>query len=204
MTSLPLTAPADDPGTAAPAIVGVRTLYEGWGRFLIARLRLADGQVIDREIEDHGRAVAILPYDPERRVALLVRQLRPPALLAGGHVHTLEVPAGRLDSDDPEACVRREAFEEVGLKLRTIERVAEAWAMPAVSTETIHLFLAAYSPGDRVGPGGGLAEEQEQIAVETVPLARLAAMVDAGDLVDMKTLVLAFALRHRHPELFTA
>ena len=114
----------------------------GWGRFIIARLRLPDGEEIDREIEDHGRAVAILPApDPERRLPCWSASCGPLRFSRADTWTTLEVPAGRLDSDDPEACARREAFEEVGLKVRNIERVAEAWAMPAVSTRTKSISL---------------------------------------------------------------
>ncbi len=63
--------------------------------------------------------------------------------------------------------------------------------MPAVSTERIHLFLAPYSASDRTGPGGGLAHEGEDIAVEVLPLDALARMVDEGALPDMKTVLLA-------------
>ncbi len=193
---------ADGVPIDAPRVIGLRTLHEGWGRFLIARLLLPDGQEIDREIEDHGVAVAVLPYDPVRRIALLVRQLRAPALFAAGRTDMLEAPAGCLDSANPEACAIREAFEEVGVRLDRLEPVATAWAMPSVSTERIHLFLAPFAAADRLGPGGGLIEEQERITVETLPLARLASMADAGELIDMKTLVLLLSLRHRRPDLF--
>ena len=68
-----------------------------------------------REIEDHGRATAVLPYDPTRRVALLVEQFRTPAFYAAGVTSVLEVPAGLLDESEPEEGARREAFEETGI-----------------------------------------------------------------------------------------
>jgi nudix-type nucleoside diphosphatase (YffH/AdpP family) len=179
-----------------------RTVHEGWGRFLIAKLRLPDGTEIDREIEDHGSAVAVLPYDPERRIVLLVKQMRTPAFFAEGAEAVLEAPAGRLDSDDPEACARREAFEEVGLRLNKLEPVAVAWGMPAVSTERLHMFLAAFTAVDEIALGGGLAEEQEHIVVERRTLPELGRMIDTGELADLKTLALALTLRLRRPELF--
>jgi len=63
-------------------IVETKTVYQGWAKYLIADIRLADGQHIKREIEHHGDAIAVLPYDPARKVAILVRQLRAPVLLA--------------------------------------------------------------------------------------------------------------------------
>ena len=185
-------------------MLSFRTVHEGWGRFGVARLRLADGTEIEREVEDHGDAVAVLPFDPERREALLVRQLRVPALVAAGLFTTVEAPAGRLEGSDPAACAAREAMEECGVVLGRLELVTTAWAMPAVSTERIHLFLAPYRAADRVAPGGGLADEGERIVVETVSLDELACRADGGTLTDMKTMMLVLALRHRRPDLFTA
>lgn len=146
--------------------------------------------------------MAVLPHDPERRVALLVRQLRPPALLAAGLTTMLEALAGRLEEADPAACAAHEASEECGVVLVDLESVEGSWAMPAVSTERIHLFIAPYRTSDRAGPGGGLTHEGEDIAVEVLPLEALAAMGDEGSLCDIKTALIIYALRHRRPDLF--
>lgn len=67
-----------------PTIIETRTLFSGWTRLLSARIRLAHGDIAVREIEDHGRAVAALPYDEARGTLLLVKLLRAPVLFAGG------------------------------------------------------------------------------------------------------------------------
>lgn len=186
----------------APIIRSTRILHDGWSRFLVAEVTMPDGSRLAREIEDHGRAVAVLPYDPVRRVALLVEQFRPPAFYAAGAISILEVPAGLLDESEPEEGARREAYEETGVKLGTLERIATGWSMPGVSTEQVDLFLAAYDATDRSGPGGGVASEHETIVVSEVTLADLSARSDRGEITDMKTLLLVFALRLRHPDLF--
>lgn len=183
-------------------VLEIETIHDGWTKFRIAKIKLADGQVIAREVEDHGRAVAVLPYDPSRRVVMLVKQLRAPMLVAVGLQESLEAPAGILDSEDPVECAKREAMEECGLRLGQLVPVVQAWSMPGVSTETMDLFLAPYSVTDRVSSGGGLAEEHEQITVIEMSCAELATSIDAGRLVDMKTLVLALSLRLRSPDLF--
>jgi nudix-type nucleoside diphosphatase (YffH/AdpP family) len=183
-------------------ITGLKLAYEGWSKIFKATVKLPDGRTMDREMEDHGAAVAVLPYDPERRVAILVRQFRAPVLHAGGMPDLLEAPAGMLDEDDPEACARREAKEEVGLELRSLENFGAAWSCPGISTERMHLFLAPYGPSDRVSEGGGLAEEHEDIEVVEMPLAGLWSMVERGEIMDLKTLVLVQALKIRHPDLW--
>ncbi len=184
------------------ALSGIRVVHQGWGRFLLAELRLPDGRLQPYEVEDHGDAVALLPYDPVRRVAMLVRQTRPPLLARGAPAALLEAPAGRLDEADPWDCARREALEEAGLRLGPLELVAQGWTMPAISTERIHLFLAPFSETDQIAAGGGLAGEGEFIEACAMPLAELAAMSDRNELTDVKTLLLVLALRLRHPALF--
>jgi hypothetical protein len=76
--------------------------------------------------------------------------------------------------------------------------------MPGISTEQMDLFLAPYGTDDRSGPGGGLDAEHENITVHEMPLATLAIMSDTGAITDIKTLLLVYALRLRHPELFAA
>jgi nudix-type nucleoside diphosphatase (YffH/AdpP family) len=188
--------------TTTPAITKVEVTHDRWTTMKVATVRLADGQVVERDVEDHGDAVAVLPYDPERRTAIVVRQFRaPPALVEAG-LELLEAPAGRLDGDDPEAAARRETMEETGLRLGVLEPVVVAWTMPGVSTERAHLFLAPYGAADRVEAGGGLAEEHESITVLEMELHELARLADAGRLPELKLLVLLQALRLRRPELF--
>lgn len=185
-----------------PAVLDSKVVHDGWSTFSIARMRLPNGAVVNREIEDHGRAVCVLPYDPDRRVAVLVRQFRPAPFVAGGVLSLEEAPAGLLDEDDPQDCARREAMEECGLRLTELEHVVSGWPMPGLSTEYMDFYLAPYRAEDRVGAGGGVSDEHEDITVLETPLAELAARVAKGEITDVKTLVLILSLQARRPELF--
>ena len=143
-----------------------------------------------REVLEHGRAVSVLAYDPERRTALLVRKFRAPVFLAGGETLLFEAIAGMIDGGDAAETARREAKEEAGLQLGDLEPVGDMWASPGVMTERIALFLAPYRLRDRVSAGGGLAEEHEDIEVVEMPLRDLTELTDQGKLADMKTLAL--------------
>jgi nudix-type nucleoside diphosphatase (YffH/AdpP family) len=180
----------------------IKTLHGGWTRFLIATIRLPQGGIVEREIEDHGAAVTVLPYNPARRTAILVRQFRAPALLAAGEEETLEAIAGKIEGSDAVACVRREALEEAGLRLDGLEPLFAGWTMPGISTERMHFFLSTYDETSRIGAGGGLASEHEFTTVVELALRELAAMADGGRLTDVKTLLLLQTLRLRHPHLF--
>src|SRR3974390_259698 len=107
-----------------------------------------------------------------------------------------------VDDGDAEATARREALEEAGLQLGPLEALATVWPSPGMMTERVALFLAPYSAADRVGAGGGLKEEHEEIEVIEIPLREIAALADQGTLADMKTFALVQSLRLRRPDLF--
>jgi nudix-type nucleoside diphosphatase (YffH/AdpP family) len=184
-------------------IVERRLIYSGWGRFLELDVELSDGRTVMRQLEDHGEAAAILPYDARRRVALVCRQPRCGPLYSGFDSYLVEAAAGVIEPGEAaDATVVREALEELGVELGEVEPVVAAWSMPAVSCERIHLFLAPYGEADRVAAGGGIEAEGEQIEVLELPLKALLEEADGGRLPDIKTLALVWALARRRPELF--
>jgi len=183
-------------------ITEITTLYEGWRKLLKLTVQMPDGRTMVREVLNSQDAAAVLPYDPERRKVILVRQFRAPVMHVEGHHDFLEAVAGLLDGGAPEECARREAMEEAGLRLGVLEPVGSAWSAPGATTERLNLYLAPYTAADRIGEGGGLAEEHEEIEVLEIDIGELAEMLDRNAIADLKTLVLAQALRMRHPELF--
>ncbi len=184
-------------------ILAVVTVQDGWARFMTAQVRLDDGTTVSRQLEAHGKAVAVLPYDAKRHTAVLVELFRTPVLFSGAGETLIECIAGIVEEGEAaQTSARREALEEAGLKLDALEPVATLWTSPGISTETIALFLAPYAQPDRVGPGGGAAGEHENITVLEQPLGELWRMFERGVIADMKTAMLLQALRLRRPELF--
>ena len=183
-------------------IVDSKRVREGYANITVLTLADDQGEEHQREVVSFGEAVCVLPFDPARRVCLVVRLPRAPLLWAGVEVELVEAPAGMIDPGEaPEATGRREAFEEAGVVLGALEPVATCWTSPGVIAERVHLFLAPYGMADRKGAGGGLAHEHEGITVEELPLDELWRLADEGGLQDMKTLTLALWLRIRRPDL---
>ena len=52
-------------------LIGRKIIYSGWGRFWKLDVALGDGRPAERQLEDHGEAASVLPYDAARRTALL-------------------------------------------------------------------------------------------------------------------------------------
>jgi nudix-type nucleoside diphosphatase (YffH/AdpP family) len=182
-------------------IVSREVVFQGWYTFFRLMVEMPDGTVVDRELLHRGMACAVLPYDPVRRVAMLITQPRPGAL-HHGVPSPYEAIAGSLDGMDPASRVAEEAMEEGGLRLGPVEPVVNMWSMIPVSTERVQLYLAPYRAEDRVGEGGGNAHEHENIAVHEIGLDHLRELALSGGLTDAKTLILAQALLLRHPELW--
>jgi nudix-type nucleoside diphosphatase (YffH/AdpP family) len=185
-----------------PEIVSRERVYDRWLRLDRLMIRMPDGELGERHLEDHGSAVAVLPYDPVRRIATLVRQPRA-SVLAAGEEPVLELSAGCIEAEPPEAAARRETLEEAGLAVSALEPVTCIWSMVGISTERMHIFLAPYSAADQVTRGGGAADENEGIEVVEVQLAELAGLARRGELTDAKTLIAVQALILRRPELFS-
>ena len=144
-----------------------------------------------RETYDRGDGATVLLYDPQRRTVLLTRQFRYPVYV-NGHPDGmfLETAAGLLDGDDPAAAIRREAGEELGVVIGEMEPVFAVWTSPGSVTERVHCFAAPYNAASRVGAGGGLADDGEDI--EAVELGFDAALrqVGTGEIADAKTIML--------------
>jgi GDP-mannose pyrophosphatase NudK len=151
-------------------------------------------RLMNHEIYHHKGAAALLLYDPARGIVLLVRQFRLAAFLEGARQPMIEVCAGMLDDDAPEIAVVREAMEETGIAVSSVRHVFDAFVSPGASTEKIACFVARYSPGDRVGVGGGV-DEDEHIEIIEPTLDEALAMIGRGDICDAKTIALLYYAR---------
>ena len=154
--------------------------------------RRANGewQTQTREVYDRGNAATLLPYNLAGRTVVLVRQFRLPAYVNGHDDLMIEAAAGLLDNASPEARIRTEAEEETGYRLGEITKVFEAFMSPGSVTEKLHFFITEYEPRMRVGAGGGIASEGEDIEVIELPIDEALAMIADGRIVDAKTIML--------------
>src|SRR3978361_2264172 len=149
----------------------LKTTTFGWRR--------ANGewQTQARETYDRGNGAALLPYNLTQRTVVLVRQFRYPAYVNGYDGLMIEAAAGLLDNASPEARIRAEAEEETGYRLCAVTKVVEAFMSPGALPENLHFFVAEYEPAMRVGSGGGLASEGEDIEVLELAIDEALAMI---------------------------
>jgi GDP-mannose pyrophosphatase NudK len=171
----------------------VKTLSDDW--YLLKKTtfdyRMRDGswKIITRETYDRGNGAAILLINRKRGTVLLARQFRFPAYVNGSEDGMLiEACAGLLDNQSPEEAIRREAEEELGVKVDEVHKVLETYMSPGSVTEKLFFFVAEY--GSPVGERAGNSEEGEDIEVIELGFDEALDWIDNGRIQDAKTIIL--------------
>jgi nudix-type nucleoside diphosphatase (YffH/AdpP family) len=155
--------------------------------------RCRDGrwQNQSRETYDRGNGAVVLLFNVERSTVVLIRQFRFPTFVNGCDDGLLiEACAGLLDGEDALTCIRREAEEETGFRVKSPRKILEAYMSPGSVTEKLHFFVAEYDFQDRVSAGGGDTAEGEDIEVLELPLSSALEMIGTGAIQDGKTIML--------------
>lgn len=141
-----------------------------------------DGSQGELEMIRHPGASAVVPFlsdpgadDPQ---ILLLRQYRYAA-----EQYLYEIPAGRLEPDEPpETCARRELLEETGSTAAGMDYLCTFFTTPGFTDERIHAFMAT---GLTLGKTNH--ERDEFIEVAAYPLSEALSMIQNGDIKDAKT-----------------
>jgi nudix-type nucleoside diphosphatase (YffH/AdpP family) len=176
-------------------LISTTVLSDSWYvlRKSVFDFRHADGTWSrqEREVYDRGNGATILLYDEARRTVLLTRQFRLPAYV-NGHPDgmLLETPAGLLDGDAAAVAIRREAAEETGVVVGEVTHLFDVFMSPGSVTEQVSFFAAPYTASNRVSQGGGIPSEGEEIEVVELELEQAQEMIENGEIVDGKTIML--------------
>ena len=151
----------------------------------VGRRRFPNGQEHEVEIVRHAASVVLIPIQDDGRV-VIVKQYRAPL-----DRETWEFPAGRLnEGESAEDAARRECEEEIGFVPDRVERQCGLYPAPGFCDEKLIFFRVSDL---RVPPPDSPNEpdEDENITTRTVAVAEARAMLERGEIVDLKT---AYAL----------
>lgn len=168
-------------------------------RYLL-RHKLFDGgqsAEISREVLERGHAAAVLLYDPDLDLLVLIEQFRAGAFAAqqSGLMPDSETPwlvecvAGIVeDGESPEDVVRREAIEEADCVIGELVPLYHYYSSPGCLSESIFLFCGRV---DASGAGGihGLAHEGEDIRVFTATPDQAMKWLDSGRINNAMTMI---------------
>lgn len=191
-------------------ILSTRRVFNGFFKIDEATLRFErfNGEmsdVVSRLSLERGDSVSAILVNVDTGHIILVSQFKYPTH-ANGDGWLTEAMAGSIGpGEDPEAALARETLEETGYRLRHSEPISTFYVSPGGSSERVFMYYAEVHNDDRVGTGGGLANEHEDIHLVEIPLDRLDEMLDGGEIADAKTLVgLLWLQRHRQRVLPTS
>ena len=147
----------------------------------VERRRFPNGQEHEVAIVRHPPSVVLVPIADDGRV-ILIRQYR-----ASVGREIWEIPAGSVDeSETPDQAAARECEEEIGLAPGRIERIRGLFPTPGFCDEE----LIFYRVSDLRPPPAGSPhkpDEDEDITSKVVTVEEARAMVERGEIVDLKT-----------------
>lgn len=169
-------------------LIAKREVYAGRVvRLNVETVDLPNGHRAELEIMHHPGGAAAVAIDADGRVCLL-HQFRH---AAGGWVW--ELPAGKLEPDEPPAVTaRRELAEEGGVEAHEWQDLGRHLSSPGVFTEWIYLYLAT-----GLQPVSAAPEAGEVFEVHWIPLEEAVARVHSGEFTDAKTCIGLLKAQHR-------
>jgi ADP-ribose pyrophosphatase len=150
-------------------------------RFAIDQVRGIDaqGRVVEKEVMRHPGAVVLLPVLEDGRI-VMIRNYR-----VSVNRWLLELPAGTMElGEPPEVTAQRELIEETGYSARQLRLLHRFYAAPGVSDEQMHLYLAT-----GLVAGTPHREADEEIENELLTVDQVKCKLQAGEIVDAKSLV---------------
>jgi ADP-ribose pyrophosphatase len=160
-------------------VLSSKMIFEGRVvKLSLSTVEKSTGETVSREIVEHRDCMAAVVLD-DRDNVIMVRQCRTPT-----GKDLLEIPAGVIEvGESPEECVVRELQEEIGYRPEKVARLAGFYSAPGYCTEFIYAFLATGLKESRI-----IAEDTDEIEVVRVPVAKIAGMIDSGEICDGKSI----------------
>jgi ADP-ribose pyrophosphatase len=137
-----------------------------------------------RDVVRHNGSIVILAVDastnPADPLILIERQYRHAASR-----FLLELPAGSIDpGESPLAAAKRELIEETGFRAKKWSKLVTYYASPGFLAETMQIYLA-----EDLKSGTAQPELDERIELLHLPLSELLDEIEAGKILDGKTII---------------
>jgi len=148
----------------------------------IDMVKLPTGHTVDMEIVRHPGSVVLIPI-PQPGSIILIRQYR----------YTIdqwiwELPAGSLKrNEDPDRAAARECEEEIGLVPGKLTRLRGYYPTPGFCDEVM-IYYRCEDLRPPAPDSTARKDDDEEIEPRTFTLSEARALVESGEIVDLKTL----------------
>jgi len=136
-----------------------------------------------RDVIRHNGSVVILAVDDSSKRDPLIVIERQYRHAAGQYMY--ELPAGKIDGDETRlAAAKRELIEETGYRAKKWTALVRYFASPGFLGEWMQIFLA-----EGLTLGADQPEDDERIDLYLVSLSEVLRLIDAGAVLDGKTII---------------
>ena len=169
----------------------IRKVFEG--RIFtvqVETITLPKGGRFDAEIIRHPGSVVLVPTTRDGGI-ILVRQYR----------HAIgrwvwELPAGSLKhGEDPQKAAARECQEEIGLIPSSVDKLGSLFPTPGYCDEEMNFYRLTGLRAPAEGDAAAQPDEDEDIESKAFTVDQIRAMVDSGEIIDMKTVAALYWTR---------
>jgi ADP-ribose pyrophosphatase len=147
------------------------------------KLREPNGATGIRDVIRHSGSVVILALDETdagNPIVIMEQQYRH----AAGQ-YLWELPAGRREpGESPLAAAKRELIEETGYRAKKWQKLVRYYASPGFLGEWMEIWLAR-----GISEGVAQPEADEHIRIVRMPLSDLLKRIEAGKIMDGKTII---------------
>lgn len=168
-------------------ILNERKVFDGFFKVIEGEIKHERfDETIKRLCLERGDAVSAVVYDRRADALLFTEQFRYPAFKRSGASTILEIMAGTVaPGESYQDCLLREMDEELGVSPSKLRYLGSYFLSPGGSSERIHIYFVEV--GERIGNGGGLVEEKEDIRVVRMPVRDVERKLSNGGFNDAKT-----------------
>src|SRR5579883_2512537 len=159
-------------------------------RVLREEVREPGNKISRRDIIRHNGSVVILAVDDSSKKDPLIVMERQYRHAAGQYMW--EIPAGKIEEgEDRLAAAKRELREETGYIAKKWTKLTRYIPSPGFLGEWMQVFLA-----EDLTAGDTSPDEDEWLEVALAPLSEILSKIEAGKILDGKTLIAVLLFTH--------
>lgn len=167
--------------------------HSKWFPLFVHKVELGNGKVIDDYyVSKLGDIVMIIAITRDKEIAF-VRQYK-----HGLREITIELPAGRVEKENPTYTAKKELEEETGIIADELISLGEIYLDSTKDSSITFGFLVK----DAEIKGKQKLDETEDIEVILIPMKDIDNKIQSGEIKNAATVALLSIARMKFPELF--
>ncbi len=158
----------------------------------VNQVKLPDDRIIEYYVSRLGDSAMTAAITQDKKV-VFVRQYK-----HGVDEITLELPAGRIEDQNPAQAAKNELREETGITADKLEFIGDVFVVPSKDRTVTHGFLLENAQITQQQE----LDKNENIEVVLIPLAEIDGMIENGEIKTADTIALLKLAKLKRPDFF--